>query len=170
MSRYNTIIKNDVTNGEGICVSFFVQGCPHHCFNCFNEEAWDFSKGQEYTSKTRKEILDAIGANGIERNFSILGGEPLAPQNLKMVRDIIVAVHRIYPKIKIFLWTGYTFEKLLRRIQFEREIKTILYYVDVLIDGPYMDEEKDLSLQLRGSKNQKIREKENGRWMIKTQF
>ena len=84
MSRYNTIIPNDVANGEGICVSFFVQGCPHHCPGCFNPETWDFIGGQEYTSHTKWEIIKAINANGIVRNFSVLGGEPLAPQNIFM--------------------------------------------------------------------------------------
>ena len=110
--RYNKIIENDVTNGEGVCVSFWVQGCPHHCPGCFNPETWDFDNGELYTPHTKWEIIKAINANGIIRNFSILGGEPLAPQNLPMTEEVVTAVRAAYPDIKIFLWTGYKFPNL----------------------------------------------------------
>lgn len=153
MSKYNTIIKNDVTNGEGVCVSFFVQGCPHCCPGCFNPETWDFNGGQFYTEKTKWDIIEAISANNITRNFCVLGGEPLASQNLEMVDKIITAVRTAYPDIKIFLWTGYTFEKLILSTP---HLSSILKHIDVLIDGEYIEEEKDLTLHLRGSRNQRI--------------
>ena len=164
MSRYNTIIPNDVVNGRGVCVSLFVQGCPHHCKGCFNKETWDFDDGIPYTQKTKFQILKLINANGIERNFSVLGGEPLAPQNLTMTMDIIHTVRKVYPKIKIFLWTGYTYEELAKS---NFCLNTILKDIDVLIDGPFIQEKKDLSLVLRGSSNQHIWAKKEGQWIIK---
>ena len=158
MNRYNTIIKNDIVNGEGICVSFWVQGCPHHCEGCFNPETWDFNEGKPYTEEVKREIVEAISANKIRRNFSILGGEPLALHNLRMTEDIICTVRAAYPSIKIYLWTGYNFED-------------ILYYdflkdVDVIIDGKFVQELKNLDLKLRGSTNQRIWIKKNGVWKV----
>ena len=135
--RYNKIIENDVTNGEGVCVSFWVQGCPHHCPDCFNPETWDFDNGELYTPHTKWEIIKAINANGITRNFSILGGEPLAPQNLPMTEEVVTAVRAAYPNIKIFLWTGYKFPNLKTTNEY---IKTIIgnnggkFNIDILND------------------------------------
>lgn len=162
MSRYSAIVPNDVVNGEGVCVSFFVQGCPHHCKECFNPETWDFRGGQLYTDHTRWEIIENIGANGLTRNFSILGGEPLDERNLTMVDEVVSAVRQAYPHIKIFLWTGYTIEDL--STVFDSRLGRILNAVDVLIDGPFIAEQKDLSLKLRGSKNQRIFYKNNGKF------
>ena len=113
MSRYNAIMTNDVVNGHGVCVSFFVQGCPHHCPGCFNEETWDFHGGIPYTPEIKWDIIKAISANNITRNFSVLGGEPLAPQNIDMVWEVIDAVRHAYPHIEITIWTGYTYEQLM---------------------------------------------------------
>ena len=162
MSRYSAIVPNDVVNGEGVCVSFFVQGCPHHCKECFNPETWDFRGGQLYTDHTRWEIIENIGANGLTRNFSVLGGEPLDERNLTMVDEVVSAVRQAYPHIKIFLWTGYTIEDL--STVFDGRLGRILNTVDVLIDGPFIAEQKDLSLKLRGSKNQRIFYKNNGKF------
>ena len=164
MNRYNAIIPNDVVNGEGVCVSFFVQGCPHHCPGCFNEETWDFKGGQPYTSEVKWELIKLISANDIRRNFSILGGEPLAPQNVDMTWEIIDAVRHAYPSIKIFLWTGYIYEELTECAS--ENLTKILDTIDVLIDGPFIEEEKDLNLKLRGSKNQRVWRKTNGIWEI----
>lgn len=165
MSRYNMIIPNDVVNGHGICVSFFVQGCPHRCKGCFNEETWEFNEGVEYTPEVKWEIIKLISANGINRNFSVLGGEPLAPQNLEMTWDIINAVRHAYPDIEIILWTGYTYEEL--TLHPTNTLLNILEAIDVLVDGPFVEKEKDLSLHLRGSRNQHIRTKKNNIWGIK---
>ena len=162
MSRYNAILTNDVVNGEGVCVSFFIQGCPHHCKGCFNPETWDFEGGKPYTEGVKKEIIKAIKANGIRRNFSILGGEPLAGQNIEMTKDIVKTVRNTYPDIKIFLWTGYDFEDSSHDMDFFE----IIQYVDVVIDGKFIEELKDLNLRLRGSSNQRVWIKENGFWRV----
>ena len=164
MSRYASIIKDDVVNGEGVCCSFFVQGCPHHCPGCFNEETWDFNGGKEYNSELKWEIIKLISDNDITRNFSVLGGEPMALQNLEMTFEVVDAVRHAYPNIKIFLWTGYTLDELIDR---NGDItNSILDCVDVLIDGPFIEEEKNLNLKLRGSNNQHIRRKINNKWEI----
>ena len=162
MSRYNAILTNDVVNGEGVCVSFFIQGCPHHCKGCFNPETWDFEGGKPYTEGVKKEIIKAIKANGIRRNFSILGGEPLAGKNIEMTKDIVKTVRNTYPDIKIFLWTGYDFEDSSHDMDFFE----ILQYIDVVIDGKFIEELKDLNLRLRGSSNQRVWIKENGFWRV----
>lgn len=162
MSRYNAILTNDVVNGEGVCVSFFVQGCPHHCKGCFNPETWDFEGGKPYTEEVKKEIIKAIQANGIQRNFSILGGEPLAGKNIEMTKDIVKTIRNIYPNIKIFLWTGYDFEDSSQDMDFFE----ILQYIDVVIDGKFIEELKYLNLRLRGSSNQRIWIKEKGLWRV----
>ena len=162
MSRYNAIIPNDITNGEGVCVSFFVQGCPHRCKGCFNPETWDFDGGQAYTPETKWELIKLISANSINRNFSILGGEPMASHNLDMVEEVVNAVRTAYPSIKIFLWTGFYLYDLIRLE--DGRINSILSKINYLIDGPFDEKEKDLSLKLRGSKNQKIWVQEDGKW------
>lgn len=163
MNKYHSIIPNDVVNGHGVCVSFWVQGCVHHCPNCFNPETWDFKEGKDYTEHTKWEIIEDIGANGLQRNFSVLGGEPLAPQNLTMTAEVIKAVRNAYPNIEIVLWTGYTFNELL--MDYEPKIQEILSNIDFVVDGPFIEEEKDLSLQWRGSKNQHIWKKFNNEWI-----
>lgn len=154
MKRYAGLNTNDFINGQGTCVSFFVQGCPHHCPECFNPETWDFDGGQPLPTDIRGQIIKAICANGITRNFSILGGEPLCKENIDEVDSIITAVRTAYPHIKIFVWTGYTLEEL-QKIS-DKKISNILSQIDFLIDGPFIKDEKDLTLKLRGSKNQRI--------------
>ena len=142
MNRYSAIIPNDVVNGRGVCVSFFVQGCPHHCPGCFNEETWDFNGGIPYTSEVKWNIIKAISANNITRNFSVLGGEPLAPQNIDMTWEVIDAVRHAYPHIEITLWTGYTYEELM--VLSSENLLNILNTINVLVDGPFIEKEKDL--------------------------
>lgn len=150
--RVAGLTKNDTTNGEDICVSLWVQGCPHRCKGCHNPESWDFNGG-EYKNNDilLEEIYDAISANGIQRNFSILGGEPLAPQNINDTYYILWEVKQRYPSIKTFVWTGYTLEQLKEMYK-----DTLLENVDVLIDGPFIKAERDITLKFRGSKNQRI--------------
>jgi len=164
MNKYSAIIPNDVVNGHGVCVSFFVQGCPHHCPGCFNEETWDFNGGQIYTPEVKWDIIKAISANNITRNFSVLGGEPLAPQNIDMTWEVIDAVRHAYPNIEITLWTGYTYEQLMT--QPTENLLNILNTIDILIDGPFVEKEKDLSLKLRGSRNQRVWKRKNNLWEI----
>lgn len=147
------LIKNDIVNGIGVCVSLFVQGCPHKCIGCHNPETWDFEGGTEVVD-IKGTLIKAICANNIQRNFSILGGEPLCPENLKDVRDVIAAVKTAYPSIKIFLWTGYELNELLERN--EENLVYILENIDYLIDGRFVKEKQDMCLWLRGSRNQNV--------------
>ena len=146
---------NDCIDGEGISVSLWTQGCPHQCKGCHNPETWDFEGGYEdETNEIRGQIVKALIANDIQRNFSILGGEPLCKQNAKDVFTILTCVRMAYPHIKIFLWTGYTYEYLL---SLNNEIiNGILSKVDILIDGLFVEKQRDISLYLRGSRNQRV--------------
>jgi len=149
--RYSLIKPNDVANGMGVSVSLWTQGCPHYCNGCFNKETWDFNGGKEFGQDELKYILDIINADGIKRNLSILGGEPLCEQNIEGVLSLIESVKVKYPLIKVYVWTGYTFEDLIIKypnMKFDS--------IDILIDGKFKKELKDLSLTLRGSKNQRV--------------
>ena len=148
--RYAKINKNDIVNGDGICVSFWTQGCPHRCKGCHNPETWDFEGGKEFTPSVMRELLEAIGANGIKRNLSILGGEPLTPLNLTMVENVIRATRSFYPESKIYMWTGYTLEEMTQQ-QLE-----IALSVDYLIDGRFELDKKDLTIGYGGSTNQRL--------------
>lgn len=110
--RYAGIIKNDIAAGEGVNVTFFTQGCPFHCEGCHNPQTWDFLGGKEFTADTIADIIKSLGANGIERNLSIMGGEPLCPENIFLTQMLITTVKEKYPKIKIYVWTGYAYEDL----------------------------------------------------------
>lgn len=157
--RYAGLKENDCVNGEGVIVSLWMQGCPHHCKGCFNQETWDMCGGAEIApSALTSRILKAIPANGIRRNFSVLGGEPLCEQNRECVWDIVSKVRQEYPDIKIFIWSGYTIEEL--KAQQSDIIKKILYNIDMLIDGRFVEELKDLTLKWRGSSNQRLLNKE----------
>lgn len=150
--KFAAINKNDFINGEGVCVSLWVQGCPHHCKGCHNPKQWDFNGGQYKDNDILvEEIIDAITANGIQRNFSVLGGEPFAPQNMPDVYEIIFKVKQKFPNIKVYVWSGYTLEELQ-----EMYLPKLLDNVDVLIDGRFILAERDITLKLRGSKNQRI--------------
>ena len=154
MDRYAGLITNDFANGTGTCVSFWTQGCPHHCPSCQNPETWDFQGGKEVPTDITGQIIKAICANGITRNFSVLGGEPLCDENLDEVDKIITGVRTAYPQIKIFVWTGYILEELKEKKN--DKINHILSQIDVLIDGPFIQAERDITLELRGSRNQRI--------------
>lgn len=155
--KYAAIKYNDIVDGEGICVSLWTQGCPFHCEGCHNPETWDENGGIEVPTDIKGRIVKAISANSIERNFSVLGGEPLASWNLQFVDEIISAVRVAYPHIKIFLWTGYTLEALKEKNN--NHISSILDKIDVLIDGPFILSQRDITLLLRGSSNQRVLKK-----------
>ena len=154
--RYAGLIKNDLAAAPGVCVSFFVQGCPLRCPGCHNPESWDFEGGMEFSTKTLNDILTSLSANGIERSLCIMGGEPLCPENLFLTTLIIREVRQQKPNIKIYLWTGYTYEELLFKKTSNPKLEYILDNIDCLIDGPFIQEEKDVTLQMRGSRNQRI--------------
>lgn len=153
--KYADIIKNDVCNGKGVCVSIWLQGCPIHCPGCFNKELWDFDGGKEFTVETIEEIKTALFANGVHRNFCILGGEPLCGENLFLTRMLIEEVKKASPSSKIYVWTGYVLEDLKMRNS-NPHLAYILDNIDTLIDGPFVQELKDITLPMRGSSNQRI--------------
>lgn len=154
--KYAEIKLNDIANGDGIGVSFFVQGCHRRCPNCFNKNTWDFNGGKPFTEETMQIILNGINANGIQRHFSILGGEPLCPENIPLVKYVITRVKEKYPDIKIYIWSGYIYEDLLKLAESNSNLNYILKTADVLIDGPYIESERDITLPMRGSRNQRI--------------
>ena len=152
--KYAGLMENDFLDGEGVCVSLWTQGCPHHCPGCHNPETWDFNGGYDVPDNIRGEIVKAISANGITRNFSILGGEPLCKENLDFVLNIITAIRTAYPHIKIYIWSGYTFKELIEAK--DERIINILKQANFLIDGKYDQDLRDTTLPLRGSSNQEI--------------
>lgn len=154
MARYADLKKNDTTNGNGICVSLWMQGCPHRCKGCHNPDTWDENGGQEATEDLKKEIISALNSHGVLRNFSILGGEPLTENNISFVYEIIEQVRKEYPEILIHLWTGYTLQELLDRN--DSITRSILSNIDYLIDGRFILEQRDITLKFRGSPNQNI--------------
>ena len=154
--RIAGIKNNDIVDiDSGIAVSLWMQGCDHHCFQCQNPQTWDKNGGYEIDINVLlDQLTEAIGANGIQRDFSILGGEPLTPYNQKDTDSIIAEIKKRFPDIKVYLWTGYNYEFLLENMN--DHLKNILYQVDVLIEGPFINALRDISLPLRGSSNQRI--------------
>lgn len=152
--RYSGLVLNDVAAAPGVSVSFFTQGCPHHCPGCFNPETWDYNGGKEFTTDILTTIIKGLNANGIERNLCIMGGEPLCENNLFLTRLIVSEVKKASPDTKIYIWTGYLYEDLLSKC--DPQIVEILNNTFCLIDGPFNEELKDLTLQMRGSSNQRL--------------
>ena len=160
--RYAQIRSMDISNGEGVGVSLFVQGCPFHCKNCFNSETWDFNGGTEWTEKTKNKFLELIDRPYIKR-VSFLGGECLADQNLYGILDLIKEIRISFPEKSIWLYTGDRREDMLYpyiisqpRTCEQRKRIDVIRYVDVLVDGEYIDEQRDITLKWRGSKNQRV--------------
>lgn len=152
--RYAGLIKNDLAAAPGICLTFFVQGCPFRCPGCHNPESWDFNGGKEFTPKVLDEIISGLTANNINRTLCIMGGEPLCSENLFLTTLIIKEVRQYKPDTKIYLWTGHLYEDLLAKE--DNKIDYILNNIDVLIDGPYIQERRDITQPMIGSTNQRI--------------
>ena len=146
--KYNTIRKSDISNGPGIRVSIFMQGCEFHCKNCFNPETWAFDEGIEFTDETINTIIDLASKDHI-KGLSILGGEPLHPKNLEASTKLAKIFKEKYPNKDIWVWSGFLFEDYVKK-------QEIVKYIDVLVDGRYVDELHDFRLQFRGSSNQRI--------------
>jgi len=146
--RYNLIRKMDISNGPGVRVSIFMQGCAFHCKNCFNSETWDFDAGKEFTQDTINEVLD-LCKQGHIKGLSILGGEPLHPRNIEGTTALAKAFKEKYPDKSLWMWSGFRFDEDLKG-------KDVLNYVDVLVDGQYKDELHDFTLKWRGSSNQRV--------------
>lgn len=155
--NYCGIKKVDIANGTGIRVSLFVSGCRNHCPGCFQPETWDFDYGEPFTEKTEEELITALRPPWI-RGLSILGGDPMEPENQKELLPFIRRVKETYPGKDIWLYTGYRLEQVWD--------SPLLSYVDVVVDGPFVEKEKDAGLAFRGSRNQRIidlKEKTNGK-------
>ncbi len=155
--NYGEIKKCDIANGEGVRVSLFVSGCTHHCKGCFNHETWDFTFGKHFTADTEKEILEALDHSFIN-GLSLLGGEPFERQNQEVLLPFLHRVKEKYPQKNIWCYTGYTFEDELlsdsrARCEYTDEMLSL---IDVLVDGEYKEELKDITLAFRGSSNQRI--------------
>lgn len=153
--NYSEIKYHDVVDGEGIRVSLFVSGCDHHCKGCFNADTWDHAAGRPFTDSTMDDILSNLEPEYIA-GLSLLGGDPFSPKNRKCVSDIVSKVKERYPKKDIWLWTGYLYDDILKQAAKDKDLKNILDNIDVLIDGPFVEDKKDLMLAWRGSSNQKI--------------
>ncbi len=154
--NYANIKKTDVANGPGIRVSLFVSGCTHRCRGCFNREAWDFSYGQRWDGRACEELLAALSPAYI-RGLSVLGGEPFEPENCKTVAEILRSVRENCPGKDIWCYSGSVYEtELLPRAEKEPAVAEILSLTDVLVDGPFVEEQKNLRLAFRGSENQRL--------------
>lgn len=147
--RYASIRKLDITNGPGVRVSLFTQGCNIFCKGCFNSDIWNYDGGKEWTEETKKLVLDLCNKPQI-KGLSILGGEPLSPQNFDDLKELLISFKELMPNKSIWLWTGYVVEDL------TEEQLEVVKLVDVLVDGPWMIDLGDFNLKYRGSSNQRI--------------
>jgi len=152
--NYATIKNCDIANGPGVRVSLFVSGCTHRCPGCFNEVAWDFAYGEPFTQETIDYILNLLKPDYIQ-GLTLLGGEPFEPQNQSAVVELLRQVKKVYPHKSIWAFSGYLFEKdiLSGRLG---DTSEYLGYLDVLVDGPFVESKKNLSLRFRGSENQRL--------------
>lgn len=155
--NYATIKNCDIANGPGVRVSLFVSGCTHRCKGCFNEVAWDFDYGEPFTQDTIDKILKMLAPEHIQ-GITLLGGEPFEPQNQPMLLELLRQIKQKYPEKSIWAFSGYLFEKdiLSGKLGPQEITQEFVGYLDVLVDGPFIQEKKDLSLRFRGSSNQRI--------------
>jgi anaerobic ribonucleoside-triphosphate reductase activating protein len=151
--NYAGIIYNDIANGPGVRVSLFVSGCRNHCPGCFNPETWDFDYGDSFTAKIEAEIVEALRPSWIQ-GLSILGGDPMEPENQEVLLPFVRRLRAEFPKKDIWLYTGYRLEDV--------SDSPMLPYVDVIVDGPFLIDQKDAGLAFRGSRNQRIIHLEKG--------
>ena len=154
---YADIKRIDVANGEGVRVSLFVSGCRHHCKDCFNPEAWDFKYGKEYTEDTEKQILEYLKLDHIA-GLSLLGGDPLEPENQETVLKLVKKAKEIYPQKDIWCYTGCTLDGDILEGKYKDNPITqeLIKNIDILVDGEFVAEQKDLKLKFRGSSNQRV--------------
>lgn len=146
--RYNKIRKMDISNGPGVRVSIFMQGCTFNCKECFNPETHDFNGGKEFTDETIEKVLELCGNENV-KGLSILGGEPLHPKNIEGTTKLAKAFKEKMPNKNLWIWTGFLFDKDLKD-------KEVMKYTDVLVDGRYVDELRNPTLKWKGSENQRV--------------
>lgn len=161
---YGNIKECDIADGPGVRVTLFVSGCRNCCKGCFNSETWDFSYGQPYTEATKAEILEALKPDYIQ-GFTLLGGEPFEPENQRVCVKLLEKIRETYPKKDIWCYSGYRIDAdMIPGGKVYTEVtERMLSYIDVLVDGPFVEEEKDLTLTFRGSRNQRVLRLENGK-------
>ncbi|MBQ3551460.1 MAG: anaerobic ribonucleoside-triphosphate reductase activating protein [Clostridia bacterium] len=154
--NYAKINKNDIANGIGIRVTLFVSGCTHFCKGCFNREAWDFDFGEPFTEATQNELLKALEPSHIS-GLTLLGGEPMEPQNQRALLPFLKELKERFPQKTIWCYSGYTLEELTINSRARCEVTDqMLSLIDILVDGEFIEELKDISLRFRGSANQRI--------------
>lgn len=154
--NYGAIKTHDIANGPGVRVSLFVSGCTHHCKGCFNQETWDFSYGEPYTDATMYQILDEVNASYI-KGLTILGGEPFEHSNQIALLPLAKAFKEQYPDKTLWCYSGYTFDEDMVVMRNDwPETSELLSYIDVLVDGEFKEDLKNLNLRFRGSSNQRL--------------
>ncbi len=153
--NYAEIKKYDIANGEGVRVSLFVSGCRRHCKGCFNSVAWDFSYGKPFTEDTEKEIFEALSPDYIA-GLSLLGGDPFEPENRKALLPFLGKFHEKYPRKNVWCYTGYTYYGKTLKEDDGEGVRQLLREIDILVDGPFIEELKDIRLKFRGSSNQRV--------------
>lgn len=154
--RYGAIKKRDIANGIGVRVVLFVSGCTHHCKGCFQPETWSFDYGQDYTKATEDEIIEALRPAFID-GLTLLGGEPFEPQNQAELIKLLRRIRKELPEKTVWAFSGYTFEELTGESRARCAVTDeMLSMVDVLVDGEFVEEKRNISLQFRGSENQRL--------------
>lgn len=162
--NYGNIKECDIADGPGVRVSLFVSGCRHHCKGCFNAETWDFHYGKPYTKETEDEIIRLLSPDYIQ-GLTLLGGEPFEPENQRELIRLLRRVRKELPQKDIWSYSGYLFDvDLAEGGRAHTEVtQEMLSYLDVLVDGPFIEEQKDITLKFRGSRNQRVIKLENGK-------
>lgn len=162
--NYGELKKVDSANGPGVRVTLFVSGCRNHCPGCFNRDTWDFGYGKPFTEDTQQEILEALEP-GYIAGFTVLGGEPFEEENQPEVAALLQKIRELYPQKNIWCYTGYTLDKDLvpGGRKYTEVTDRLLSCIDVLVDGRFIEEQKDLTLKFRGSRNQRLLKLKNGK-------
>ena len=155
--NYADIKQYDVANGVGVRVSLFVSGCTHHCKECFNKETWDFNYGKPFTEKEIEQIIEYLKPDYLS-GLTLLGGEPMEPSNQEVLLPLLRKVHECYPQKNVWCYSGYLFDRDIVGDMYEKSEVTreLLSYIDILVDGEFVAEKKNLKVNFRGSDNQRI--------------
>ena len=153
--NYAEIKKVDIANGEGVRVSLFVSGCRRHCKGCFNAVAWDFSYGKPFTEETEEELMEALAPDYIA-GLTLFGGDPFEPENRVRLIPFVRRFRKAYPQKDVWCYTGYTYENGTLKEDDGEGTRELLSLIDILVDGPFIEEKKDIRLKFRGSENQRV--------------